>query len=644
MINHREMLEFDKIIQQLKDLAMTESAKAKFDVLEPFLSETELQNKQRETTEARILLDARGNIPLGEIGFISGIVDAAGRGELLSIAELVQTEQFAVLTARIKRYLKQGEEAAPTENLTLTAYGTAMEDLEPVREEIARCIRGGRVDDHASNGLRDIRRKIEQGENHIRQKLESMLKGKKEYFSEHFVSLRNGHYTLPVKKEYKFQVNGSVIDMSATKATCFIEPTAIARFREELDILRIEESNEERRVLYELTAMVDSFGKEIKLNAEYMEVLDYAFAKGKLSAGMEGRAPIIQTEGKIKIVNGRHPFLNRETCVPLNIALGGTTKGIVITGPNTGGKTVALKTVGLCSMMAQSGLHVPCEEAEFTMQGNVLCDVGDGQSITENLSTFSAHMTNVIGILKQVNEESLVLLDELGSGTDPAEGMGIAITILEALKEKKCLFIATTHYPEVKDYAAETAGIINARMAFDKESLSPLYSLEIGEAGESCAFYIAKRMGMSEKMLKRAWKAAYGKTPVVTDVLFANARQEEEDKQERRIQKKPEKVLQSQRARRFVLGDSVMVYPQKKIGIVFEPANEKGEVGVQIQKKKEYYNHKRLQLKAAAKDMYPEDYDFSILFETVEIRKSRKRMEKGLVDSYESGVEWIEKK
>ncbi len=645
MNNHREMLEFDKIIQQLKTLTMTERTREKFDLLEPLLSEAELRNRQKETTEARKLLDARGSIPLGEVNFIREIVAAAERGELLSIAELVQTEQFAVLTARIKRYLKLGEDVDPINQPALTAYGAAMADLSPVREEIARCIRNNRVDDYASNQLRDIRRKIEQGENHIRQKLESMLKGKKEYFSEHFVSLRNGHYTLPVKKEYKFQVSGSVIDLSATRATCFIEPTAIARFREELELLKIEENNEERRILYELTAIVESFAKEMLLNAEYMETLDYAFAKGKLSAQMQGKEPLIHLNGKIKIVNGRHPFLNRETCVPLNIELGGEVKGIVITGPNTGGKTVALKTVGLCSMMAQAGLHVPCEEAEFTMQSNVLCDVGDGQSITENLSTFSAHITNIIGILKQVGEESLVLLDELGSGTDPAEGMGIAIAILEALKEKKCLFIATTHYPEVKEYAAETAGIINARMAFNKETLSPLYALEIGEAGESCAFYIAKRMGMNERMLQRAWAAAYGHTLPPEEVLFGGGPENvcEETVPVPQVQKQQEVKVHNQRAKKFALGDSVMVYPQKKIGIVFETANAKGEVGVQIQKKKEYYNHKRLQLKAAAKEMYPEDYDFSIIFDTVANRKVRKRMDKGLVDSYESVVEWIEK-
>lgn len=658
---HIEMLEFTKIIHQLKTLAMTAGAREKFDALTPMLSEAELLVKQKETTEARLLMDTKGSIPLGEVDFISDITAAAARGELLGIPQLLQAEQFAVLTSRIKKYLQQGQETNPTVTIALASYGAGMEDLEPLREEIARCIRNGRIDDHASGRLRDIRRKIEQSETHIRQKMESMLKGKKEYFSEQFVTMRNGRYALPVKKEYKFQVSGSVIDMSATKSTCFIEPTAIARLREELELLRIEENNEERKILYELTVVVDGFGKEMLLNAEYMEALDYAFAKAKLSLEMQGVEPVIRTDGKIVIVNGRHPFLNRETCIPLNITLGGKTKGIVVTGPNTGGKTVTLKTVGLCSLMAQSGLHVPCQAAEFTMQTGVLCDVGDGQSISENLSTFSAHITNIIAILNRTDENSLVLLDELGSGTDPAEGMGIAVAVLEALKEKNCLFIATTHYPELKEYAAQTEGITNARMTFDKETLKPLYTLEVGEAGESCAFYIARRMGMSDHMLRRAWEAAYGSKSAPEAGLFAEMQPDEGDGKAERDKKdvRPkmtgasesleiirhqEKDIQNQRAKRFSLGDSVVVYPQNKIGIVFETANAKGEVGVQIQKKKEYYNHKRLQLKASAKDMYPEDYDFSVIFESVETRKARKNMEKGRIAAYESKVEWIDRK
>jgi DNA mismatch repair ATPase MutS len=333
--------------------------------------------------------------------------------------------------------------------------------------------------------------------------------------------------------------------------------------------------------------------------------------------------------------------------VPLNFEFQPGINGVIITGPNTGGKTVALKTVGLFTMMAQSGLHIPCEEADICLTNAILCDIGDGQSITENLSTFSSHISNIIEILEVADYESLVLLDELGSGTDPQEGMGIAIAILEELKEKQCLFVATTHYPEIKEFAATTPGIMNARMAFDRESMSPLYQLEIGEAGESCALYIATRLGLPEKLIKRA-KQAVGQSlqapyhSILTREILKDEKNEtvstnvfipKQPVKLSRIEKLKEVKIKEvpTRAIRFEIGDSVIVYPQKKIGLVFEKTNMKGDIGVQIAGKKEYVNFKRLQLKASAKDMYPEDYDFSIVFDTVANRKARHKMDKGHV-------------
>ena len=464
-------------------------------------------------------------------------------------------------------------------------------------------------------------------------------------FSESFVSNRNGHYTLPVKKEHKNKVPGTVIDASSTGATVFIEPSAISRLREELETLRIEEENEEKMILYTLSAMVADSAEAIRINLEYMEELDFIFAKGKLSVSMKASRPKLNTERRIRLVNGRHPLLPIQNSVPLNIEFGGSIKGVIITRPNTGGKTVAMKTVGLLSVMAQCGLHVPCEEADLAMNAGFFCDIGDGQSISENLSTFSAHMKNVIRILEQTEEESLVLLDELGSGTDPAEGMGLAVAVLEELRGRGCLFMVTTHYPEVKEYGERTEGVINARMAFDRESLRPLYRLELGESGESCAFYIAKRLGMPQRILNRAEKAAYGtvagktskRPPEKTDpkpqqktaASRIRPKRTEPDTGEKRRQR------QTQIGKKFALGDSVMVYPQKKLGIVFAPANDKGEVGVQIQKRKIFVSHRRLRLHVSAEKMYPPDYDFSILFDTVENRKARHAMERKHVPGLE---------
>jgi DNA mismatch repair ATPase MutS len=311
--------------------------------------------------------------------------------------------------------------------------------------------------------------------------------------------------------------------------------------------------------------------------------------------------------------------------------------------------------------MAQSGLHVPAEEGStFCMHDYVLCDIGDGQSIIENLSTFSSHLTNILEILNNATNESLVLMDELGTGTDPAEGMGIAVAVLDELRQKGCLFLATTHYPEVKDFAESTEGIINARMEFDRETLQPLYKLLIGEAGESCALYIAQRLGFPGHLLNRARKEAYGERTSEKRAGSFGVFDEAETKKVEgygdfeeneikttphytsKIQKEPLKNSAPLRSDKFNIGDSVMVYPQKVLGIVYMRANEKGELGVQIQGKKQLINHKRVKLKAPASEMYPEDYDFSIIFDTVANRKARHQMEKkhcpDLVIRYDEGV------
>lgn len=352
----------------------------------------------------------------------------------------------------------------------------------------------------------------------------------------------------------------------------------------------------------------------------YMEHLDFVFAKAKYSLEINGiEAPVV-VDKKIKIVKGRHPLLDKNICVPLDFSIGDDFTGVVITGPNTGGKTVALKTIGLLSMMAQSGLHVPALEGSiFSMRANILCDIGDGQSISANLSTFSAHIKNVIEILQNVSDESLVLLDELGSGTDPTEGMGIAVSILEELRRYDCLFVATTHYPEIKEYAKNTPSLINARMEFDKENLKPLYKLELGEAGESCALSIAKRLGLPHHMLERARCEAY-KLPFDKNIDV-------------KIMKKSTKlkkdISHQSKIVHFDMGDSVSISPDNSIGIVYKSANDKGDYVVQVKNEKHIFNHTRLKLRQKACELYPENYDFSIIFDTVANRKARNKMDKG---------------
>ena len=655
-------LEFHKILSILSDNAISEQSRKKLKELRPYLSEREVIAKLKETSEARNILDSIGSAPLALMKDIPMLLELSEKGAMLIPEQLTEINLFINSCKRMKSFLKRAESL----QVDIAGYGGSINELANLSQEIEHSIRNHIVDDGASKELKDIRKKMDQVRSDIKSKLENQLRSKKEWFTDSYVATRNGHFVLPVKRECKNMISGTVLDISSTGSTYFIEPTAISKLKDELSLLELEESNEERRILYVLSALVSEYGIPIRLNIEAMETLDIIFAKAKLSMDMKAIAPMINTERKINIVNGRHPFLRPTECVPLNFSIGDGLQGIIITGPNTGGKTVTLKTIGLFELMAQSGLHVPCEEANLCMNNVVLCDIGDGQSITENLSTFSSHITNIINILNQSDEDSLILLDELGSGTDPAEGMGIAISILAELKSKGCLFVATTHYPEVKDYADKTVGLQNAKMSFDRETLKPLYQLEIGAAGESCALYIAKRLGLPNHMLERAYSETYLReeftrsAPMDKDFLHGSSLFIPGDTPSRgssscdhassnnfassdnfaasdngrkimpaRIEKaSPQKNIGT-RSQRFQIGDSVMVYPQKKIGIVFQPSDEKGLVGVQIQKKKEYINHKRLQLKVGAAEMYPENYDFSIVFDSVENRKAKNKMEKG---------------
>lgn len=634
-----KILEFDKIIETLKENALTENAKKKLNELEPLISQKDLERSLLDTTEARIILDKFGTPPLVSLNDLDAILITARQGGCLTPKQLDYVCITLTAVTRLKDFLNRCKQL----DISLPYYEEQLGAMEELRQEISEKIRGERVDDYASKLLRSLRQDIERLDNKMRMKAESILKNNKDCFTEAYITLRNGRICLPVKKECKFKIAGSTIDKSSTGATLFVEPTCVAQMNEELTNLKFDEENEERRILYVLTVMVADCEKVFHENIRIIEKLDYIFAKGKLSYDMMGVLPSINTKRKIKIVNGRHPFLEKEKCVPLNFEMGGDISGVIITGPNTGGKTVAIKTVGLLNMMAQCGLHVPCEQGNFTMNSQYLCDIGDGQNITENLSTFSSHIINILDILQKVNQESLVIVDELGSGTDPTEGMGIAIAILEELKASGCLYLATTHYPEVKTYASNTPHVINARMAFDKESLKPLYHLEVGEAGESCALQIAKRLGMPTKMLVTASKAAYGDVSVVDDKFYRELLQDEQnlDNQRRetpKIQKKKEQQATKNLSEIYNIGDSVMIFPDKKIGIVCSKIDEKGVLQVQLRDKKIWINHKRVKLHVKASELYPEDYDFSIIFDSVETRKARHEMDRKYCENIEINI------
>ncbi|MDO4356751.1 MAG: DNA mismatch repair protein MutS [Clostridia bacterium] len=617
-----QILEMDKVLEMLAEQAQSEAARARCRALEPLRNDRLLENALRETSDAAALIEGLGQPPLALMEELAARLTTAKQGGLLSPEELLGVATFAATVRRMKEYLKKGEGF----RLELSLTGRALTELGAVQAEIEGAIRGDGVADSASNRLRDVRRRMESAKGSVKQKLASLLRAHPKWFSDNYVAERNGRWVLPVRAQFRSQVSGTVVDRSQTGGTVFIEPSAVRAAQDELNALAIEEENEVRRILYALTCAVADAAESIEGDMALMERLDFAFAKGKLSLRMGARAVPVTRERRICIRQGVHPLIGRDSAVPLDFELGGDTRGVAVTGPNTGGKTVALKTVGLLTLMAQSGLHVPVGEgSRLCMCDQVLTDIGDGQSIAENLSTFSAHMVRTLDILKRASRESLVLLDELGSGTDPAEGMGIAVAVLEALANRGCLFVVTTHYPEVKAFAENAPCMVNARMQFDRRSLRPLYRMEIGRAGESCALHIARRLGFSDAFIDRAARAAYEGALGLED---GDTQRRTEPGARLETYRAPKQA--PERSRIFERGDCARLFPERQLVIVVQPADEMGDVLVQLRGgEKRRVKYKRLQRVVPAAELYPPDYDFSILFDTVANRKARHGMDRG---------------
>ena len=632
-MNTEKQIEFDKVKEVWSALAVTQYAGEQIENVGIILDENRLRKALRDTSDSRDMIEKLGDPPLQNVTEIRDILDIANKGECLTPYQLERVEKVLVAVERLIDYLKRAKQY---EN-PLAFYDENLDPLSELKEEINSQIRNEAVVDRATKELFDIRSRIAVLEDSMKQKAEQIIRNNKECMADSYYTMRNGRVCVPVKKEYKYKIGGSVIDKSSTGSTFFVEPLAVAKCFDELQLLFIDEENEVCRILYTLTAYVADSIPAIEENIKMIEKLDLIFSKGKLSMDLDCVEPHINTERKIELSKARHPLMDINVNVPLDFSLGDDIRGIVITGPNTGGKTVAIKTVMLNCYMAQCGLHVTCRQADICMNSGYLSDIGDGQNLSENLSTFSAHIKNVLGILEKIDRDCLVIMDELGSGTDPAEGMGIAVAILEELKKSEANFLVTTHYPEIKEYAAKTEHIVNARMTFDKETLRPTYRMVIGEAGESCAFYIAQRLGMSDQMLRVAAEAAYGKDAVKYIRLSENT--DNEKIQKKKSEVRTGKIVKSRNNKtktdmsdEYKIGDSVVVYPDKKIGIVCEPVNDKGILRVQVADRKFYINHKRVKLKVSAKELYPDDYDLSIVFDSVKNRKIRHDMGRKLTD------------
>ena len=406
-------IEFNKVKEIWAGFAITKEAKDRIKEKWIVLDESTLRAELKNTSDAKEMIEKLGNPPLQDVSEILEILEIASKGECLTPYRLERVQSILSCLERLSSYLNRGKQY----NNSLAYYDETLFTYEELKEEIVRQIRPEQVDSHASKDLFDIRMKIEQLENEMIQKAESVIRTNGDYMADNFHTTRNGRICVPVKKEYRNKVQGSVIDKSSTGNTLFVEPEGVSRLSEKLQLLKIDEENEVYRILYTLTAMVSDRANELTDNMHLIEKLDYFFSKGKLSIELDAVEPKINFDRQIKLIDARHPLMDRETDVPLNFELGSTYRGVVITGPNTGGKTVAIKTVMLNLVMAQCGLHICCKNADICMNSGYFCDIGDGQNISDNLSTFSSHIKNVLNILKEIDENSFVIMDELGSGT-----------------------------------------------------------------------------------------------------------------------------------------------------------------------------------------------------------------------------------
>jgi len=631
MIKTFETLDFNYIIDKLCSYCKTEAARKMYSELIPFLSLTRVNSKLEETGEARDIIEILGTPPAVLTDKIDNYVEICGKGEYLTPEKFEHIAYYLSSVKRLQSYLDR----AVKNMFSLGSYANELDSAEELKNEIQRAITNGEVDDGASFELRSLRRDIEIIKAKIKNKAEDILRHNKECFSEQYVTQKNGHICLPVKKEYKSRINGSVCDVSSSGLTIFIEPAQIAGMSKELEELIIAEQNEVIKILYSLSSLVSDYTPVFNKNNNNINELDFIFAKGHLSIDLDCVKPKINMERYIIVKEGRHPLIDKNICVPLNFELRSDINGMVITGPNTGGKTVTIKTIGLFGIMAQCGLHIPCKEADICMNNIVLCDIGDGQNIKDNLSTFSSHILNIKKILEIASDESLIIIDELGAGTDPTEGMGIAIAVIDYLKEINCNFIITTHYSGVKECVDSDEKIINARMAFDIKTLCPLYRLELGRAGESNAIYIAKNLGLPDKIIKKSYKEAYGTDNIPEELLIKeNPEVKSNISFIPKLEKEQKKIFEvNQHAKLFSRGDSVFISPNDNIGIVYKETDESGNLILQIKdelgnKKRITVNHKRLRILAKSEQLYPENYDFSLIFDSVEVRKARKVMAK----------------
>ena len=498
-----EKLEFNKICDILKSYTLTYIGKNFAENLKPLTSKKEIEKAQKQTTEGSILLYRKGSIPMSGIEDITSHIKKLNSGLFLSIKQLLDLKKILNISSNLKDYFTSTE-IDMSEFVNLEGLFNNLYINPSIEKELDKAIIDeNTLSDDASTELKNIRKSIRSKEQEIRNKLNSFLNSK--YVQENIITMRNGRFVIPVKNEHRQDVKGFIHDISSSGSTVFIEPISIFDLNNDLNNLRNEENIEIEKILQKLSSLFFNIIPSIENDVNLIGLIDFIFAKAKYSNSLDATEPIINDEKYINLLNAWHPLLNKNQAVKNDIPIGKDYNSLIITGPNTGGKTVTLKTAGILMLMAMSGLHITAKEGSSVyVADNIFADIGDDQSIADSLSTFSSHMTNIANILKEATENSFILIDELGSGTDPVEGSSLAISILEKLNSLNALTLSTTHYPEIKHFALVTDGFENASVEFNIETLSPTYKLLLGVPGTSNAFAISRKLGISEEIINRA--------------------------------------------------------------------------------------------------------------------------------------------
>jgi DNA mismatch repair protein MutS2 len=660
--NTLAILEYDRIVDRLKGYCVSNLGKYFCDRMKPLYEKNRVVEALAETTEAMIIVSAGGQ-PLQGLHDMRETLNMAEKGGILAPADLLRIADMLRGSAKFKRLMLGRRSEMPI----LWSYAASIQELPGLIQAIETSIDGDGVSDHADDDLKKVRRELRQVESRIQERLDALMAspGLRPAVQDGYVTVKNGRYVIPVKASHRNAVQGVVVSASSSGATVFIEPSSVQNLVDQMVTLRAREEDLVYQVLCALTALVVDYVREIRLNMEVMGQCDFAFAKARLSREMDG-TPAEVVDGTALVLRGaRHPLLGHDA-VPVNVWIGNEFKTLVITGPNTGGKTVLLKTIGLLALMNQSGLHIPVlPGSTMPVFTGVLADIGDRQSIEHSLSTFSSHMENIARILKEAGPGSLVLLDEIGTGTDPREGAALASGILDYLYQKSCITVVTTHYGDLKAYAESHIGFVNGSMEFDKETLKPLYRLQIGRSGESQGLIIAQRLGLPEEVIEvaRGYLASATSTPFHTgepsavtqvpldsptpaapDALMLGASgqvkllESQEGLKRTRVLDAPETPGGSEReatppVRGFLLGDSVYVNPLKDRGIVAREADERGNVIVLVRGKRVSVHRKRLKLLIKREDLYPgDDYDLNIVLLSKKDRKIMRTMERKHTD------------